>query len=239
MFKHSLKHIRFFVQQLVLFLLIVAYAFIFNSSSVTANQNLETSNTVNKEKYFYSPNIIVSVDNFPQAIKLFKWLDLIQLTESGKKTLESIDSSGHQLFISHSKAALLSAGVTGAPLSSNLTNGVGESVYIKFYLDMEFHGSNCVMSKSGKYIKFSAVENLFHELVHAKHKMNGTWLYFDSEGQAIREENQFRKEWSLYRSINLNLRSEYAEWGEVKYIKNGQCMKRFSSINSRATSFQS
>jgi hypothetical protein len=38
------------------------------------------------------------------------------------------------------------------------------------------------------------VENLFHELAHARHKMNGTWRYFDSERQAIEEENIFRRQ---------------------------------------------
>lgn len=42
-------------------------------------------------------------------------------------------------------------------------------------------------------IQYTAVENLFHELAHARHKMNGTWRYFDSEKQAIEEENVFRR----------------------------------------------
>jgi hypothetical protein len=43
---------------------------------------------------------------------------------------------------------------------------------------------------------FQPGANLFHELVHAKHLSNGTWRYFDSEGQAIEEENVFRQQHS-------------------------------------------
>jgi len=213
--------------------LVVVLSLLFFSLSSQANLNLDVANKTEKENYYYSQNILVRVDNFSQAIKLFRWLDLISLTDSGKNTLMSINQSGHQLVIFHSDSALLSAGVTGAPLSSNLTNGNGESVYIKFYLDMEFQGSNCVMGKSGQYIKFSAIANLFHELAHAKHKMNGTWLYFDSEGQAIREENTFRQEWATYRATKFKLRSEYAEWGDIRYNLNGRCETRYSMLDRK------
>ena len=167
----------------------------------TFSSTTEQPRTKNVEEYKYSDNILIRVDNFTQAVKLFQWLDSIKLTEIGANTLLAVETSGNQLTIFHSHSALLSAGVTGAPLSSNLTNGIGESVYIKFYLDMEDHGTNCVLAMSGKhYIEYTAVQNLFHELSHARHKMNGTWLYFDSEGQAIREENVFRQQWAAYRS---------------------------------------
>ncbi|MCW8879447.1 MAG: type III secretion system effector protein [Kangiellaceae bacterium] len=153
------------------------------------------------EEFKYSKNIKIRVSDFSQAVKLFHWLDLIKLTEIGTETINAIETSGHQLTILHSSSALLSAGVTGAPLSSNLTNGVGEDVYIKFYLDMDDHGTNCVLAMDGKqYIEYTAIQNLFHELSHARHKMKGTWLYFDSEGQAIREENIFRMAWAEYKA---------------------------------------
>ncbi|TQV74884.1 hypothetical protein FLL45_07950 [Aliikangiella marina] len=232
MFKHNILLIVAKRNCLLTLLPLVLTFFSLFSSYSLANRAIEPPHNAKKESYFYAPNILIHVDNFGQAIKLFKWLDLIKLTNIGHQTLQSIDSSGHQLVIYHSDSALLSAGVTGAPLSSNLTNGKGESVYIKFYLNMEFAGSNCVMGKSGKYIKFSAIENLFHELVHAKHKMNGTWLYFDSEGQAIREENKFRKEWSIYRSTEVALRSEYGDRGDVKFNRNNRCVTRFSQLEN-------
>lgn len=198
--------------------------------NLTANIGKETSTRPNTEKYYYSESIVIEVKNFQQAVKLFRWLDLIKLTQVGAATFKSIENSGHQLLIYHSDSALLSAGVTGATLSRNLTNGVGENAYIKFFLDMENHGSNCVLGKNGDYILYSAVHNLFHELIHARHKMNGTWLYFDSEGQAIREENKFRKDWAQYRSTKYALRHEFMEDEAIILNKNGACGLTQSSL---------
>jgi len=54
-------------------------------------------------------------------------------------------------------------------------------------------------------IIYTAVENLFHELAHARHKMNGTWRYFYSEEQSIEEENIFRRELAV---LNGSLATE-------------------------------
>ena len=43
-------------------------------------------------------------------------------------------------------------------------------------------------------ISSTAVQNLYHALAHAVHMMNGTWLYFASERQAIQEENIFHRQ---------------------------------------------
>ena len=43
-------------------------------------------------------------------------------------------------------------------------------------------------------IEYTAIQNLFHELAHAVHMMNGTWRYAKSERQAIEEENVFRSQ---------------------------------------------
>ena len=203
----------------------------FYASQIQANISDKPTTYLNNEKYYYSENIIVEVKNFKQAVKLFHWLDLIKLTETGSDTFKAIENSGNQLLIYHSDSALLSAGITGAPLSQNLTNGIGEDVYIKFYLDMESYGSNCVLGKNGKYIHYTAIHNLFHELIHARHKMNGTWLYFDSEGQAIREENKFRIDWAKYRSTQYALRHEFIEDEAVILNKNGSCKFSQASIN--------
>ena len=50
-------------------------------------------------------------------------------------------------------------------------------------------------------IEFTAVQNLFHELAHARHFTNGTWEYADSEGQAIEEENIFRAQLGAKRGM--------------------------------------
>lgn len=176
------------------------------------------------QNYYYSKNIIFQDHSFQRAVKLFRWLDLIKLTTIGKATLSNIENTPHQLIFYHSDHALNSAGTTGAPLTRNLTNGNGEDAYIKFYFDMTFSGSNCVLGQNGQYIEYTALQNLFHELSHARHKMNGTWLYFDSEGQAIREENQFRYEWSQYRYETVNLRTEDIEEEEIKLRVSDKCL---------------
>ena len=43
-------------------------------------------------------------------------------------------------------------------------------------------------------IEYTAVQNLYHELAHAMHMMQGTWRYAHSERQAINEENAFRRQ---------------------------------------------
>ncbi len=163
---------------------------------------------VGSSVFEYSTSVYVQVESFEQAVRVFRWLDLIKLTEIGRTTLEAINDSGNRLLIYHHDTALYSAGLTGARLSKNLVNGVGEDAFIKFYLDMEMEGTNCVRGEKGGFIEFTALQNLFHELSHARHKMNGTWLYFDSEGQAIREENIFRQHWAEYRSTHYYLRND-------------------------------
>lgn len=74
----------------------------------------------------------------------------------------------------------------------NLTNGVVEDILIIFDATMEDRGTHRVFGTHDELIEFNAQQNLFYELAHAMHKMQGTWRYFDSEGQAIEEENEFR-----------------------------------------------
>lgn len=192
------------VKPVLWLLCVILYSLLLGATAVYASdkakwQDLGIEPATDTEDFYYSDNIALRVTRFEHAIKLFKWLDLIKLTQIGRSTLNAIENSPHQLIIFHNDSALYSAGTTGAPMTKNLINGVGEDVYIKFYLEMEHQGSNCVLGENGYYIEYSAIQNLFHELSHARHKMNGSWLYFDSEGQAIREENNFRYEWGQFR----------------------------------------
>jgi hypothetical protein len=197
----------------ILYLLQTSLSFAANQlKNDVGSAHLKASKT---EDYQYADNITLEVNNFQQAIKLFKWLDMLLLTRIGEEILSDIQNSPHQLTIIHNDNALLSAGVTGAPMTKNLINGVGENAYIHFYMNMEKHGSNCVLGQNGDYIEYSAIQNLFHELSHARHKMKGTWLYFDSEGQAIREENEFRYQWSQYRLESYSMRDENIENEQV------------------------
>ena len=129
--------------------------------------------------------------------KFKHWLNEIFKIRHGRSTLEAIIDSGHTLTISHSKAARVSAGRTQAPMSENLINGKGESVRILFDASISESGSHLVFNGKKELVEYTAVVNLFHELVHARHKMNGSWRYFDSEGQAIEEENIFRREMAV------------------------------------------
>ncbi len=130
-----------------------------------------------------------------RAIMRFKrWIDIIAQVPSGISTLWAISQSNHQLLIKHSHFSVISSGRTSAPMTRNLTNGIGEDVEIKFNAYIPDQGSHRVYGENRRLIEFTAVQNLFHELAHAKHKMTGHWPYSRSEFAAIKEENVFRKE---------------------------------------------
>ena len=79
-------------------------------------------------------------------------------------------------------------------MTFNIINGVGESVEILFDARTKDSGSHMVYNAKRELIEYLAIQNLYHELAHAMHMMNGTWRYFDSESQAIEEENIFRRQ---------------------------------------------
>lgn len=135
------------------------------------------------------------------------WLKEIAKVPHGKETLEAILQSGHNLTLVHSRIARISAGRTQAPMSENLINGKGESVVILFDASVSDRGSHMVYNNKKELIEYTAVENLFHELAHARHKMRGTWRYFDSEQQAIEEENIFRRELALIKGVPVTERA--------------------------------
>jgi hypothetical protein len=71
---------------------------------------------------------------------------------------------------------------------------VGAGVDIIFDTRIGDRGSHMVYNSKNKLIEYTAVQNLYHELAHAMHMMNGSWCYFASERQAIEEENIFRRQ---------------------------------------------
>jgi hypothetical protein len=107
--------------------------------------------------------------------------------------LEAILNSGNQLTIRHSAWALVASGRTQAPTSDRLTNGRGADVEILFEARIPEQGSHWVFDATHRRIEFTAVQNLFHELAHAKHLTRRTWRYLDSEAQAIEEDNLRRQ----------------------------------------------
>jgi hypothetical protein len=139
------------------------------------------------------PNIVLQ-GTPEQIIKLTRWLDQIWLVPKGYQTLQKISDSGHELTIRHADHAILSAGRTAAPMTMDLINGVGAGVDIIFDTRIGDRGSHMVYNAQNDLIEYTAVQNLYHELAHAMHMMNGTWCYFASERQAIQEENIFRRQ---------------------------------------------
>ncbi len=129
-----------------------------------------------------------------QVTKMRRWFEEIAAVPKGYETLVEIQKSGHKLMIFHSPRSMISSGKASAPLSSNLTNGRGESVDIYFNFDIPDAGSHRVFDTSRSPIEYTAIQNLYHELAHAMHMMSGTWRYAKSERQAIEEENIFRRE---------------------------------------------
>lgn len=135
--------------------------------------------------------------------KMRRWIAEIAATQKGLQTLQAIDSSGHKLIIKHTRYALLSSGKASAPMSSGLTNGRGESVDIFFNFDIPDSGSHLVFDTHRQPMEYTATQNLFHELAHAMHMMQGTWNYVRSERQAIAEENEFRRQQALQKQTDF------------------------------------
>lgn len=129
-----------------------------------------------------------------QVVRLSHLLDQVYEVPFGRDTLQAILETPHTVTLCHSTWALRSAGRTLAPLSRNLTNGVGESALVLFDTRIPAEGSHAVFNTFREPIPYTAVQNLYHELSHARHYVSGTWRYFDSEGQAIADENRFRAE---------------------------------------------
>lgn len=153
-------------------------------------------NYLNTSRYLVSSHALILEGSPQQIMRFSRWLDEILQIPIGRQTLQAIFASGNQLTIRHSEWALQASGRTLAPVSDRLTNGRGMDVEILFDARIPEQGSHFVFDSESNSIEFTAVQNLFHELVHAKHLANGTWRYFDSEGQAIEEENIFRTQHS-------------------------------------------
>ena len=166
-------------------------------------------NYLNTSRYLVSSHALVLEGSPKQIMRISRWLDEIDKVPVGRQILEAILESGNQLTIRHSEWALLASGRTLAPVSDKLTIGVGADIEILFDARIPEEGSHFVFDSKSNAIEFTAVQNLFHELVHAKHLANGTWRYFDSEGQAIEEENIFRVQHSKQQGMTrVSLRAK-------------------------------
>ena len=139
----------------------------------------------------FGANIIL-VGRPEHVMRFTRWLDEIARVPKGLQTLWQISNTPHELIIQDSEHAKRSAGRTLAPMTMDIINGVGDNVEILFDARTNEHGSHMVYNAKRELIEYTAIQNLYHELAHAMHMMNGSWRYFDSEAQAIEEENIFR-----------------------------------------------
>jgi hypothetical protein len=162
------------------------------SDSVSAVETTLRRNYMNTSRYLISSRAIVLEGSCYQIMRLSAWLDEVIKVPHGRTTLEAIFNSGNQVLIRHSNWALEASGRTLGPATDRLSNGRGDDVVILFDARIPEQGSHWVFDSQQQRIEFTAVQNLYHELAHAKHLTNGTWRYADSEGQAIEEENIFR-----------------------------------------------
>lgn len=185
-------------------------------TSATVEYKIEKSTQATQKKYtenISSPTTshhvirnITLVGTNEKIDRLLAWLEAINNVDKGRDSLLAIMQSNHQLTIQHSVDARLSAGRTIAPLTEDLINKKGASVVIIFDADMPDEGSYRVYNENFELIEFTAVQNLYHELAHAMHQMQGTWRYFASEDQAIEEENIFREQLALQHKKAIALR---------------------------------
>jgi hypothetical protein len=163
------------------------------TSATSASEQLSPGSPAEDTELSYGFGIVLRGNLF-EVMRFKRWLDRIARVPKGIDTLWVISASRHQLTIEHSRYSVLSSGRTQAPMTMNLVNGVGEDVTIKFNAYIPDQGSHRVFDTLGRPIEFTALQNLYHELAHAMHKMTGTWLYFRSERSAIEEENIFRRQ---------------------------------------------
>lgn len=126
--------------------------------------------------------------------RMLTFLDKINATQLGSKLFNDMSSCSKELLIYDDKHSLSGGGYTAAKKSSSgIFEGRGEDAYIRFRFDQPNEGSHLVQTTRGGAIPFTYIDNIFHELVHAKHIMCGTMSKFGAEHQAIEEENLFRK----------------------------------------------
>lgn len=112
----------------------------------------------------------------------------------GQKVFNEATSVRHKLLFIHSVQSVQTAGSTISDLTTKLSNGVGTDAVVQMHFDMPDQGTHMVTAiGSHDLIEFTADQNLFHELVHVKHTVNGT-LATMQEVQAVIEENVYREQ---------------------------------------------
>ncbi len=127
---------------------------------------------------------------------LLSRLELLLSYPLGVSLFEDMKSCSNKLLIVDDKTSITDGGFAAAQNSTMdiFKPGLGADAHVRIRFDMPDHGTHLVKATDGTWIPFLAIDILFHELVHAKHIMCGTFSKYNGEKQAIEEENQFRKE---------------------------------------------
>jgi hypothetical protein len=141
-----------------------------------------------------------------QLDRVVEMINNIRTYEIGSETLNAIEESNRRVLIMHKASSISSAGKTLAPAVSALSNGKGADVVIQMNFNMPEQGTHLVAGLTKKLIPFTALQNFFHELSHARHKMNGTFWMSAGEKQAIKDENIFREQEAIRAGSEIQLR---------------------------------
>ncbi len=147
-------------------------------AKIPANITLETQNPLQEERVIQA---LTKLRDFPVGALL----------------LEEIAQSPHQLRIRHNPYSLSSVGKTLLPLTRKLSNGTGDSATIEMHLDIPEEGSHLVSECTKGWIPFTFLQNLAHELRHARDGMTGKFVGHRYELDAVETENQLRLEMGI------------------------------------------
>lgn len=128
--------------------------------------------------------------------QIMERIQTIKKYPHGKSLFEDMARCQNTLLIIHDKSSINAGGYASAIRTTTdiFRPGVGADARIRFRFDMPDYGTHLVTSVNNEMIPFTALDILFHEMVHAKHIMCGTFSRGDAERQAIEEENLFRAE---------------------------------------------
>jgi hypothetical protein len=128
------------------------------------------------------------------------WLTEMAAMESGRKLVDDILRTGHSVVVTHNPTACEYGGRTRHEMSSASMDGRGVDVEILLDMNMPDTGTQFVSDRDGGWVEFTAVQVIFHELVHARFAVQGKAQYND-EGAAIMAENEFRREQYAARGV--------------------------------------
>lgn len=150
----------------------------------------------------YPSGTRIFVAGSPRHIARFeRWLEVMQRTETGRRVLDEIGESGHDLLLKHDPNAVGSAGGAARPMGTETAD-----VVLRMHMDQPDSGTHRIPVTGGAMGPFFAVDNFVHEMGHALRFMTGEYELFDLEEDAIAIANQFRSE---LRGPNAALRTEY------------------------------